>query len=195
MGHVYRDDNQGIAPTCLLTMPAHHPMPSACRTIRIWGDDGNAEVLEGHEGPVQCLLVLPDGSLVSGSNDKTVKIWQGTSCVKTLTGHSDTVRCTWCWLLHVPSLTAAMLHVSALFLQLPSRAKSSRRVSTICNCRGLSLVPDLGFASASHDGTLQLWTMSGEPIGTLAGHTALVYRQVPLSQTFPAWPKCMHTLG
>lgn len=59
----------------------------------MWGDDGNAQVLEGHEGPVQCLLVLPDGSLVSGSNDKTVKIWQGTRCVKTLTGHSDTVRC------------------------------------------------------------------------------------------------------
>lgn len=42
-------------------------------------------------------------------------------------------------------------------------------------CRGLSLVPDLGFVSASHDGTLQLWTATGKPVATLAGHTALVY--------------------
>lgn len=43
-------------------------------------------------------------------------------------------------------------------------------------CRGLSLVPDLGFVSASHDGTLQVWTMGGDPVATLGGHAALVYR-------------------
>ena len=42
--------------------------------------------------------------------------------------------------------------------------------------RGLALVPGLGFISASHDTTLQLWTTGGDPIATLAGHTALVYR-------------------
>jgi WD40 repeat protein len=71
----------------------HESAAHGCRTIRIWDADGNAQVLEGHEGPVQCLLLLPDGSLLSGSNDKTVKIWQGTHCIRTLTGHNDTVRC------------------------------------------------------------------------------------------------------
>jgi hypothetical protein len=43
-------------------------------------------------------------------------------------------------------------------------------------CRGLSLIPGLGFASASHDGTLRLWTNGGDAIAALEGHTALVYR-------------------
>lgn len=58
----------------------------------MWDSEGQSQVLEGHEGPVQCLLVLPDGALLSGSNDKTVKMWHGSACVKTLVGHGDTVR-------------------------------------------------------------------------------------------------------
>ena len=33
------------------------------------------ETLEGHTGSVFTLQVLPDGRIVSGSDDKTVKIW------------------------------------------------------------------------------------------------------------------------
>ena len=35
----------------------------------------------------------------------------------------------------------------------------------------------LGVVSASHDQTLRVWTFDGKCIGTLIGHTALVYRR------------------
>ena len=50
-------------------------------------------MLEGHGGAVQCVLALPSGDLLTGSNDTTVKLWRGGTCVHTLTGHTDTVRC------------------------------------------------------------------------------------------------------
>lgn len=42
-------------------------------------------------------------------------------------------------------------------------------------CRGLSVVPDLGVVSASHDQTLRLWSFAGETLAELVGHAALVY--------------------
>ncbi len=65
------------------------------RTIRVWSGDGKAAVLEGHEGPVQCLAVLPDGALLSGSNDKSIRRWVGGTCQQIITGHGDTVRQGW----------------------------------------------------------------------------------------------------
>ena len=49
-------------------------------------------MLEGHGGAVQCVLALPGGDLLTGSNDTTIKLWRGGACVHTLTGHTDTVR-------------------------------------------------------------------------------------------------------
>ena len=40
-----------------------------------------------------CLAVLPDGSLASGSFDKTVKLWKDGVCTHTLEGHTDGVLC------------------------------------------------------------------------------------------------------
>jgi len=46
--------------------------------------------LTGHTSWVNVLTVLPDGSLVSGSEDKTIKIWdvKNGQTIKTLTGHT-----------------------------------------------------------------------------------------------------------
>lgn len=41
--------------------------------------------------------------------------------------------------------------------------------------RGLALLPNVGVVSASHDQTLKVWTLSGECLAELVGHTALVY--------------------
>ena len=62
------------------------------RTIRVWKEDGTAQVLEGHQGPVQCLLVLPNGSILSGGNDMTIRHWVDGKCLRTFQGHTDTVR-------------------------------------------------------------------------------------------------------
>ncbi len=62
------------------------------RSIRVWKDSKCIETLQGHEGPVQCLLLLPNGDFLSGSNDTTIKLWSNSKCVHTFPGHTDTVR-------------------------------------------------------------------------------------------------------
>lgn len=42
-------------------------------------------------------------------------------------------------------------------------------------CRGLCLLPNVGFVSASHDLTIRVWTMSGQSIAELLGHSAIIY--------------------
>ena len=50
-----------------------------------------------------------------------------------------------------------------------------RNLPTLPHCRGLALLPEVGVVSASHDQTLKVWTLAGECLSELVGHTALVY--------------------
>ena len=51
------------------------------------------KTLTGHTNEVLSLAVLRDGTLASGSSDKTIRIWNVTSglTIKTLTGHTNSV--------------------------------------------------------------------------------------------------------
>ena len=46
--------------------------------------------LEGHSSDINCLLLLPNNTIASGSYDNTIKIWNPSSCqcLATLKGHS-----------------------------------------------------------------------------------------------------------
>ena len=63
-----------------------------CSTLRVWKDGKCVHVLEGHEGAVQCVIYLPSGEIVSGSNDTTIRVWRDGKCVHVIKGHPDTVR-------------------------------------------------------------------------------------------------------
>eukprot|EP00884_Botryococcus_braunii_P012567 jgi/Botrbrau1/21310/Bobra.0184s0021.1 len=124
-----------------------------CSTIRVWNNGACEAVLEGHTKPVHCLLVLPSGAIVSGSGDCTIRIWQDGQS-KVLKGHTDTVREeTLYWLL----LLLFSSDVSAKFVHLLAK--------------GLALVPNIGFVSASHDFTLR-------------GHQAIIYSAAVSSDGF-----------
>ncbi len=60
----------------------------------MWRGGKCLRVLEGHQGPVLSLAVLPGGDVLSGSGDTTIRQWAGATqtCVRTYTGHTDTVR-------------------------------------------------------------------------------------------------------
>ena len=55
--------------------------------------DKSLFTLAGHTNWADALAVMPDGKLVSGSNDNTVRIWDTTSgaCLLTLADHTDGV--------------------------------------------------------------------------------------------------------
>ena len=50
--------------------------------------------LRGNER-VNCVAALPDGRVVSGSDDRTLKVWDVSSerCLHTLSGHTSRARC------------------------------------------------------------------------------------------------------
>jgi phospholipase A-2-activating protein len=103
------------------------------QTARIWNlaTLSCAAVLAGHEAAVWAALPLDDGSILTGSADKTIKKWQGNVCSATFRGHTDCVR---------------------------SLAKV-----------------DVGFASAGNDSHIRIWTLSGETLMELSGHSSFVY--------------------
>jgi WD40 repeat protein len=57
--------------------------------------EGKSNNLTGHSCSVNCFAILPDGRLVSGSDDKSIKIWnmQDGKCEVIFTGHKNEVTC------------------------------------------------------------------------------------------------------
>lgn len=64
----------------------------APRTIKVWRDGACVQTLEGHEGPVLCVAVLPDGKILSGSVDTMIRVWADGKCIHVIRSHSDSVR-------------------------------------------------------------------------------------------------------
>lgn len=60
-------------------------------TVRVWSAGQCIMTLE-HGSPVQCLLVLEQGELLSGCSDGTIRLWKAGAIVHTFEGHTDTVR-------------------------------------------------------------------------------------------------------
>ncbi len=67
----------------LMRLPSDEFLPEATHT------------LSGHTSSVYCMAVLPDGRIISGSNDKTLRVWDAESgqCLNTLSGHTSYVSC------------------------------------------------------------------------------------------------------
>ena len=65
--------------------------------IKIWNltDDRCIQTLKGHTNSIQCILVLPDETIMSGSHDKTIKMWNlnENTCINTFHGHTNSVIC------------------------------------------------------------------------------------------------------
>jgi WD40 repeat protein len=52
------------------------------------------QTISGHNEAIQCLVVLPNGNIASGSTDTTIKIWcvkDNYKCLKVLTDHEDSI--------------------------------------------------------------------------------------------------------
>ena len=76
---------------CFCKLPLSHWSGAAFASagndevIRLWTLDGRSMgELAGHEGYIYSLAILPNGDIVSSSEDRTVKIWRNGQCKQTI---------------------------------------------------------------------------------------------------------------
>ncbi|KAI1372528.1 PFU-domain-containing protein [Hypoxylon crocopeplum] len=146
----------------------------------------NAErLLVGHARNVCALAVVPGGHhIVSASWDKTARIWSvGKWEVEAvLTGHEEAV-----WdVLPLDGTTVVTasadknIRVFDLRTVVASQVEPRSTIYTSDVVRALCRVPashpsGADFASASNDGVVRLWKLSGQQVGELHGHESFIY--------------------
>ncbi|KAG6410754.1 hypothetical protein SASPL_128822 [Salvia splendens] len=116
--------------------------------------------LKGHK--LQVTGIALDGSdVVSSSVDCTLRRWRGSQQVEEWEAHKAAIQA-------VIKLPSGELVTGNDFI--PSFINF-----TNYTVRGVAIMPNLGILSASHDGTIRLWALSGELLMEMAGHTSIVY--------------------
>ncbi|KAI1658559.1 PFU-domain-containing protein [Daldinia decipiens] len=146
----------------------------------------NAErLLIGHARNVCALAVVPGGRyIVSGSWDKTARIWSvnkwETEAI--LAGHEEAV-----WdvlpLDDTTVVTASAdknIRIYDLRTVVAGQVEPRSTIYTSDVIRALCRVPSghpsgADFASASNDGVIRLWKLSGQKVGELHGHESFIY--------------------
>ena len=133
----------------------------------------------GHEGQVCTLDVESSGRfIVSGSWDSTAKIWQvGKWEVEAeLQGHTATVWSVIAYDRDTIITGCADKHIRIF----DSRGKLANDIDGKDVVRALARLPEghstgAGFASASNDGCVRLWTLNGDLVSELRGHESFIY--------------------
>ena len=143
------------------------------KKIKIWNiDDGRCiKTFNGHACYVKDLLLIPNGSLVSCSQDKTIKLWnieQGI-CTKTLNGHTDMVFCL--FLLNNGNLVSGSADKTIKIWDI----ESGTCITTLIGHNGwiwsLQLKQSGELISGSEDKTIKMWNLETSTcIKTLNGH-------------------------
>ena len=185
----------------------------ACGTqmqIHIW--DMNtftcAHTLDGHTGRIYCFAHLPDGTLVSGSLDRTIKFWNLSRnvCVKTLHDHTDSVFSL--LLLKNGRLASGSRDKTIRVWDLESGACVQILCGHTRSIGNLDASDQYELISCSNDSTIKIWDLErGDCIRTLVGHVNCVYRiKIAYENTLVSgsvgqikvWDlksgKCIHTL-
>ncbi|KAI0636627.1 phospholipase A-2-activating protein [Trametes polyzona] len=127
--------------------------------------------LLGHTDNVCALHTAEDGTIISGSWDKTAKVWKDFQLLYDLVGHQQSV-----WtVLAIDGgqfLTGSADNTIKLWKQHKNVRTYPGHTQAV---RGLALITDIGFASCSNDSEIRIWTMEGDCVYTLSGHTSFVY--------------------
>lgn len=127
--------------------------------------------LIGHTDNVCALDTTPDGTIISGSWDRTAKVWKDFKLAFDLTGHQQSV-----WAVLAVDGRQFLTGSADNTVKLWNQHKNVRTYPGHTQAvRGLALITDIGFASCSNDGEIRIWTMEGDVVYTVTGHTSFVY--------------------
>ncbi|KAK2466759.1 hypothetical protein APHAL10511_001017 [Amanita phalloides] len=127
--------------------------------------------LVGHSDNVCALATTTDGTIISGSWDRTAKVWKNFKLVYDLKGHQQSV-----WAVIALDEDKFLTGSADRTIKLWQNHKMLQTYTGHQDAvRGLSLVPDIGFASCSNDSEIRVWTFEGDLVYSLSGHTSFVY--------------------
>ena len=134
----------------------------------------SVSIMKRRGGGVNCVSVLPDGRIVSGSSDNTISVWNTNSgqCTMTLKGHNGSVRC----VLVLPdgSIVSGSSD-NTIRAWNPNNGKCTMILKYRCPVYCVSVLPDGRIVSGSGDGTVSVWnTNSGQCTMILKGHNGYV---------------------
>ncbi|TIA91274.1 hypothetical protein E3P99_01156 [Wallemia hederae] len=134
-----------------------------------------AYTLLGHSANV-CAIDATHDLLATGSWDTTARVWKNGVEIACLSGHSQAV-----WSVKFTPDNKHVITASADKSIIIWDIKGASPVHTIHNAhtdavRALTILDhNIGFASASNDCSIKLWTFDGDNIMNLEGHTEFIY--------------------
>jgi len=148
---------------------------SADMTVKYWSlktDGGDClKNIKTHTLCVNCLLVLPSGFLVTGSNSRSIKIWNTASeCIGSLIGHASSVHSLAYYHsnLIVSGSNDTSIKIWDIDTQECKMTFNGHKFWVSC----LLVLSSLELLSGSADKTIKMWNLkTGECIKTLLGHT------------------------
>ena len=156
--------------------------PRTIESVVAKRDYKSVEELKAHTADVNCLQALPDGRIVSGSDDNTLRIWTKSAGGKwdseVLSGHTDSVRC----LQALPDgkiVSGSNDRTLRIWTKSAGGGWDSEVLSghnNYVNC--LQALPDGRIVSGSDDTTLRIWTKSAGgkwDSEVLSGHNRSVW--------------------
>ena len=162
---------------CLNMITEHTFATGSYKEIKLW--DINQEfcikTMTGHDNYIRALLMLPNGCLVSGSQDKSIKVWDidQSMCIRTLNGHSDSINCL--ILLENGNLSSASADSTIKIWNLDTGNCNKTFTGHTSSVINLYLQESGELISCSKDKTIKIWnSMTGECLKTLNGHNNAV---------------------
>ncbi|KZS90036.1 phospholipase A-2-activating protein [Sistotremastrum niveocremeum HHB9708] len=127
--------------------------------------------LLGHRDNVCALDATEDGTIVSGSWDRSARVWRNFTFDYELLGHDQAV-----WAVLAVGKDSFLTGSADKTIKLWESRKEVKTYRGHTDAvRGLALVPNIGFASCSNDSEIHVWTTGGDIVYTLSGHTSFVY--------------------
>lgn len=203
----------------LFIFPDRRLVTQSAGNLRVWSPDPAGRYsseqrvdLWGHTGWVKQVIVLPDGCLVSGSDDETLRVWSPDDA-----GDYSSERCVVLEDTSRVSMISQVIAISEDRLVSRSSARSLTVWSRGANgnydsehrvllgghtglIRDMILLSDGRLVSASDDRTLRVWSpnsageYSSERCVVLAGHTESVHRVLVLPNGCLVSASCDHTV-
>jgi len=135
----------------------------------------NIQTLNGHSDAIWCVAVLPNGNIISGSEDKTLIEWDKNTgqCLKTLKGHSGAVLC----VAALPNGNIISGSEDKTLIKWDKNTgqclKTLKGHSNRVRC--VAVLPNGNIISGSDDKTLIEWGKNtGQCLKTLKEHSSLV---------------------